>query len=200
MTGRFEDNIRAYEAEPPPAADRVVAFYGSSSIHLWPHLERYFPGVDVRNRGFGGGTLEECVENFDRLVTPLHPRALVVYAGENDIAEFAATADSVLDRMLALTRLIGERLPGRPFAYISIKPSPARVEFLAEMRRANVLIQKALAALPNATFIDIAPMMLGADGAPRADLFSPDGYHMDEAGYLIWQAAVSRWLKRVATD
>ena len=194
MPGRFEADIAAYEREPLPRPGRVVAFYGSSSIHLWADVQACFPEIEIRNRGFGGSTLLECATYFDRLVSPLAPRALVLYAGENDIAEFGAGPADVLVRLLEVTRLIHARLPAIPFAVISIKPSPVRADFLARMERANELVKKALEAMPCATYIDIASAMLDAAGSPRPELFGEDGYHMSPAGYAIWRAALKSWI------
>src|SRR5580693_8961009 len=84
----FESEIRAYEesdrSQPPPRAP--VLFYGSSSIRFWPDLRRDFPGRPVLNRGFGGASLADCVHFFDRLIVPYAPRVLVLYAGDNDLA------------------------------------------------------------------------------------------------------------------
>ncbi|CAF4860572.1 unnamed protein product [Rotaria sp. Silwood1] len=34
---------------------------------------------------FGGSTLKQCMQRFKRIILPLEPRLLLLYAGENDI-------------------------------------------------------------------------------------------------------------------
>ncbi|CAF3807145.1 unnamed protein product, partial [Rotaria sp. Silwood1] len=66
----------------------TVVFFGSSSFRLWSTFSQDFADVPsgVINRGFGGSSLKECWQQFKRVVLPLEPTALIVYAGENDIA------------------------------------------------------------------------------------------------------------------
>src|SRR5262249_28765451 len=91
-----------YEPEVSALAHRVAAqvhedrppvFYGSSSVRLWTTLAE---DVDPRivNLGFGGSTLEACLYFFDRLVTPLRPRSLLLYAGDNDLGD-GRTPDAI---------------------------------------------------------------------------------------------------------
>jgi len=62
-------------------------FYGSSSIRLWESLYNDFATYKPVNLGFGGSTLAACVWFFDRLMMPLNPKRLVVYAGDNDLSD-----------------------------------------------------------------------------------------------------------------
>src|SRR6185436_13414056 len=39
---------------------------------------------------------------------------------------------------------------------------------------------------PRLKFIDVFPLMLGADGKPRPELFLEDGLHMSRKGYDLW--------------
>jgi hypothetical protein len=65
-----------------------VLFVGSSSIRLWDNLEQQFNTAPiVVKRGFGGSRMEDCAAYLSRLVIPYKPRTVVVYAGENDLAE-----------------------------------------------------------------------------------------------------------------
>lgn len=44
---------------------------------------------------------------------------------------------------------------------------------------------------PRATYIDVATVMLGDDGRPRAEIFVTDNLHMNDVGYDAWTAAVA---------
>ena len=65
---------------------RPPVFYGSSSIRLWITLAEDFD-PRVLNLGFGGSTLEACDYFFSRLVMPVSPRSLLLYAGDNDLGD-----------------------------------------------------------------------------------------------------------------
>ncbi len=85
---------------------------------------------------------------------------------------------------------IDDRLGLVPLVFISIKPSPARLGNLANIRRTNALIRDTIASWPQARFLDLFPLMLNPDGRPRRELFTEDGLHLSAAGYRLWAAQV----------
>lgn len=173
---------------------RPVLFYGSSSIRLWSTLREDFDELPVVNRGFGGSTLEECVELLDRLVTPLKPRAIVLYAGDNDIDQ-GASPETLLSRFEQFAGGVRMRLGWTPIVYVSVKPSPARFWNSAKVGAANDLIQQAISLRwREAVFVDLYQPMLDASGAPRAELFDSDGLHLSPAGYALWSQAIRKAL------
>lgn len=74
-----------YWDEKNSVPDDAVLFVGSSSIRKWP-TSRYFPFVPVINRGFGGSHISDVNYYLDKTVLKYAPRAIVLYAGDNDIA------------------------------------------------------------------------------------------------------------------
>ena len=62
-----------------------VLFVGSSSIRMWTSLQADMAPLPVLNRGFGGSRISDVNLYFDRIPTPPPPRAIVFYAGENDL-------------------------------------------------------------------------------------------------------------------
>ena len=185
---RFESEIVAFEDSDrvnPPAPGGIV-FVGSSSIRLWPDLRSYFPGLNVIQRGFGGSRLDEVVQYAPRIVLPYKPKLVVLYAGENDIAE-GRTPAQVFDDYSRFVGLVQGELPATPIVYISIKPSPSRWEQVEKMRAANRMIQQYIAAHAGQKYVDVSSPMIGANGRPRPELFVSDSLHMTRAGYAIWQ-------------
>jgi lysophospholipase L1-like esterase len=180
-------------AHPPP--QRGVLFVGSSSIRMWTRLADDFPGVPVINRGFGGSAIADSTYYADRIVIPYRPRLVVMYAGDNDIAEGDSPAQ-VCDEFKAFVARVRRALPGTAIIYISIKPSLARAAWWPQMREANRLIADWSRRQAGITFVDVAARMLDANGKPRAELFRADGLHMDAAGYAIWVQALKPVLVR----
>ena len=83
----FRDEILRFAeldwTTPPPPCP--VLFVGSSSIRMWRTLAEDMAPMPVVNRGFGGSAIGQSNLYFDRIVAPYRPRAIVFYAGENDI-------------------------------------------------------------------------------------------------------------------
>ena len=146
------------------------------------------------NRGFGGSTLKQCWQQFKRIVLPLEPRALIVYAGENDIAD-GETSTAVQNSFRELISTVRRFYPSLPVAFISIKPSPSRIEKLSAMNESNNRIREDIQKMNNVAFIDIFHEMLNADQQPRPELFVEDNLHMNAQGYQIWTRAVKNYLK-----
>lgn len=193
----FEEEVRSLERRRRFARAKVV-FYGSSSIRLWTTLEADFPLIAPVNLGFGGSTLAACVHFFDRLVTPEDPmRALVFYAGDNDIGD-GRPVGAVVDSFRYLHDFVDKHLaPETPFGFIGIKPSVARWDKIDRIRAVNAAVRAEIATRPQSAYIDLEPVMLDAGGGPRAELFVDDGLHLSPAGYAVWRDVVGGWLSGV---
>jgi lysophospholipase L1-like esterase len=182
---------KADSLQPPP--NRGIVFTGSSSIRLWHDLADRFARRKVVNRGFGGSWLSDVVHYFPSLVLPYRPRTIVVYAGENDIAD-GRTAEMLAQDVDALLALRRKHLPKSKLVFIALKPSPSRAEKLEEVRKANTLIRQRLAGQKRAMFVDVFTPMLDADGKAREELFGPDRLHMNAKGYDLWTQVLAPYL------
>jgi hypothetical protein len=101
----------------------------------------YFPEYPIINRGFGGSGLKDAIEYEDDIIAPYHPKQVVIYSGENDIA-VNISANEVLQRFTTLFNMIRRDLPDASVVYISIKPSPSRQKFMPVMESAECNDQK----------------------------------------------------------
>jgi lysophospholipase L1-like esterase len=192
VVARWGDSLAAFEKsdKASPPAPGGVLFVGSSSIRLWPHLPDDFRQVKVINRGFGGSTMADCSLLAPQLVVQYRPRHVIVYAGDNDLAE-GRTPRQVLESFQEFVRVVRGELPDAKISYISVKPSPLRASLMDQAREVNGLVSRYLAELPNASYIDVFTPMLGGDGQPRLDLYGPDRLHMNAAGYALWKQLVA---------
>ena len=192
---RWENQIRRFEEQDRqqmPPRDGFL-FVGSSSIVGWK-LEKHFPDLPVINRGFGGSDLSDSVAFAERIVIPYHPRVVVLYAGDNDIAH-NKTPLTVLADYRAFADKVRAALPNTKLVFIAIKPSIRRWHLVEQMREANRLIKEVADADPLQEFLDIDPLMIGDDGKPKAELFKPDGLHLNEDGYQLWSSLLRPHLK-----
>jgi lysophospholipase L1-like esterase len=189
---RFEPEIRAFEAadraSPPPLGG--VVFIGSSSIQHWSNVAADFPGVPVLNRGFGGSTLADVVYYEDRILLPYHPHLVVLYAGDNDLAE-GRTPGLVLGDYRAFVARLRSALPAARVVYVSIKPSPSRRAYIDRMRETNQSIRAETRRDSLQAYVDVFTPMLDASGQARPELFRADSLHMTRAGYLLWRALLT---------
>lgn len=192
VVARWGDSLAAFERsdKASPPAPGGVLFVGSSSIRLWPQLPDDFRQVKVINRGFGGSTMADCSLLAPQLVVQYRPRHVIVYAGDNDLAE-GRTPQQVLESFQDFVRTVRAELPDAKISYISVKPSPLRASLMERAREVNGLVSRFLAELPNASYIDVFTPMLDGEGRPRADLYGPDRLHMNAAGYALWKQLVA---------
>jgi lysophospholipase L1-like esterase len=195
MEAKWEEDIRRFEeldrSHPPPPG--AVLFVGSSSIAMWTSLARDFPSTAVINRGFGGSEVEDSLRYADRIIIPYKPRLIVLYAGDNDLASGKSPARVFADYR-ALVSKVHRGLPDARLAFISIKPSPARRHLEPQIRGVNERVKAFVAGSGWLAYIDVFAAMLGADGAPRRELFVEDELHMNAAGYALWREAVTPFL------
>ncbi|WP_428992411.1 SGNH/GDSL hydrolase family protein [Rhodanobacter denitrificans] len=184
--------FQAADRAQPPAAGAVL-FIGSSSIRMWTSLATDFPELRTINRGFGGSEIADSTYFADRIVAPYHPRAIVMYAGDNDL-EAGNSPQQVRGDFAAFVRTTRAADPGVPIAFIAIKPSMARKALLPKIREANALVRDWAATQQDVAYLDIFTPMLGSDGQPQAKWFIQDGLHMNRSGYELWLGVVRPWV------
>ena len=190
---RWDATFAAFAADDAahPHPPGGVLFVGSSSIRLWNDLESQFHDLPVViKRGFGGSQLSDCVKNLSRLVLRYRPRTVLVYAGDNDLAS-GSTPREVLDRFTSFAEGVHQALPETQIFYISIKPSPARVGLLPQIRATNALIRDYADREGKVDYIDVFTPMIDASGKPRAELFRADALHLNADGYALWKRVIA---------
>jgi len=185
----WEFQIRAFEradrASPPPPG--AILFVGSSSIRYWRSLEQDFAPLPVLNRGFGGSHLAHVNHFVGRIVLPYRPRAVVVYAGENDLGLWSRkTPDDVLEAFNRLVATIQASLPTARIYFLAIKCSPLRRSRWKDVDNANRLIRESTPKMSGVSFIDVATPLLDANGKPRTEYLPWYRLHLTEKGYKLW--------------
>jgi lysophospholipase L1-like esterase len=173
----------------------AILFIGSSSFTNWVDVQNYFPDYQIINRGFGGSTLPDLIRYANDIIFPYHPKQIIIYCGENDLASSdSISANRVYRRFQDLFTLVRKKLPAVPIAYISMKPSPSRQSLMPKMQQGNKLIRDFLKKKRKTAFIDVYRLMIDNNGNPRAELFKSDQLHMNEKGYAIWKKAILPYL------
>lgn len=189
---RFVKNIEKFEASDaksmPP--EGVIVCIGSSSMRGWHGtIKKDLEPLTVIKRGFGGSNMNEALYYADRIVIPYKPRAVVVYEGDNDIAQ-KVSPQKVAETTRAFVAKVHESLPDCRIYFLSIKPSIKRWSMWPKMVEANKLIEEICAEDDRLTYIDVATVMLDDEGQPQKNLFKEDDLHMTRDGYVLWRDQV----------
>jgi lysophospholipase L1-like esterase len=191
QSGKFQNEIDAFahsDSIVAPLKGKIV-FAGSSSFTKWKDVCQYFPGYPIVNRAFGGSTLEEVTEYVKETILQYEPKQVVIYCGENDLANNDQVSPNVVfARFTTLFHIIRNKLgTGTRITFISLKPSIARWNLQSKYIATNQLIATFLAQQKNAEFVDVQAAMLLPDGTVMKDIFIADNLHMNAKGYAIWQ-------------
>ena len=192
------DNARL--ALPSSGQARVV-FFGDSITDAWGRARgtRFFPGRPYINRGISGQTTAQMVVRFRQDVVDLHPAAVVILAGTNDIAGNTglATLPMIEDNFRSMTELaqanhirviLASVLPTSDYPWHpGLRPA-------GKVRALNSWL-RAYAASRGETYLDYYAALANAQGGMDKRLAS-DGVHPTPAGYAIMAPLAQQAIER----
>lgn len=190
------DQFESYDLRNSFPAEAVL-FVGSSSIRLW-HTADAFPDITIINRGFGGAHVSDVIHYMQQTVLKYSPRAVVFYAGDNDIWD-GKTSERVVDDLTRFLSAVWSSRNDTHVYFIAIKPSPSRWSVWDRMRQANSLVAELAGKEERLTYVDIASPMLAHSDRPDSSLFVSDQLHLNEKGYQLWRNVVRPLLLPYAT-
>jgi len=186
---RYRDANAALKA--PVADENRVVFFGDSITDIWK-LEDYFPGKPYLNRGIGGQTTPQMLVRFRQDVIDLHPKAVVILAGTNDIA--GNTGPMSLQTIEAVYASIAELARAHRIRVIfsSVLPvhnyTPKSQDFYAQRSPQKILELngwlKDYCAANGHLYLDYFSAMVDDKGLLKRDL-ADDGLHPNPAGFKI---------------
>ncbi|HLK50638.1 MAG TPA: GDSL-type esterase/lipase family protein [Bryobacteraceae bacterium] len=176
---------------PPPAAgeDRVV-FLGDQITEFWTRTDpNFFAQKSRLNRGIAGQTTDQMLIRFRQDVIDLHPKAVVILAGLNDIAGLhgTATEEMIVDNLMSMSELA--RANGIRVVLASVTPvcdcftnGTARRRWQERIGEVNELIAK-YCARSGATFLNYFRALADDDNLKKQ--FTTDGVLPNDAGYRV---------------
>ncbi len=191
-TSRHENDIIATLARLQRVGLPVdpIPFYGSSSFRIWTSMTEDLGSLNVVNLGFGGGTFLSGIHYMDRLLTPINPKKLALYFGENDIASDGLTARTTFEQFKDLRARISVTLPQTEVFVLAIKHSPARWIYREEFDLFNQMGRDWCETHDKTTWIDPSAGLIGENGLPMFRYYLPDLVHMNAAGYAVWSPMI----------
>lgn len=174
-------------------AQGTVVFVGDSLTGNWKteSLQAAFPGMKIANRGIGGDVSRGVLFRFREDVLDLRPKAIVLLIGTNDLSCHAAPA-GVIENINAIVGLAREQDATMPIVLCTIPPrdsavAPTRPGALADL---NARLKAYATGKEHLVLLDLFPLLVTADGAPRPECFAADKLHLAGDGYKVWSEAL----------
>ncbi|HEY4301911.1 MAG TPA: GDSL-type esterase/lipase family protein [Candidatus Didemnitutus sp.] len=182
---------RTIFAEQKAGDQHAIVFVGDSITEGWHTLAGDFTGLKVKvvNRGIGGDTTPNLLYRLDDDILSLHPRALVILIGTNDLGEHTAPSD-IADNLRELHRRIRARYPMIPITWCLVMPRRGDDTYPQRIATLNGLIRDLVASDPRITLCDTFTPLALPDGSSKPEDFVPDRLHLNAQGYAVWKNAI----------
>lgn len=188
---------------PAPNENRIV-FMGDSITEFWSKEEPdFFSKKEYINRGISGQTSPQMLLRFRADVIQLHPKAVVILAGGNDIAGNTGESSLVMimNNLISMVELaqvnhikviLCSLLPANHF-YWNPKIKPANcIITLNKMIKDYAFANKIL-------FVDYYSALVDKHQGLSSQ-FSKDGVHPDRNGYTTMKPVIDKAIVALLED
>lgn len=159
-----------------------IVFVGSSIFHRWTALASQMAPLPVVNLAFDGSQTGDMLRMVDSRVVPLRPKVVAYYCGSNDV-DAGEPASAIVDRIVRFIDRVATALPGTRVIFVSVNRAPEKQDRWDVVDDVNRRMQKFAADHPRVEFVDVNPVLFGADGKPRLELFMGDQLHLRPPAY-----------------
>jgi lysophospholipase L1-like esterase len=205
------DNVRRYADAnaklnaPAPNLTRVV-FMGDSITDFW-RLNEYFSGREYINRGISGQVTDEILARMKPDVIDLHPKAMLILAGTNDISRGVAV--KTIENNLSM---IGDLCQANGIHPVFASITPTSDYHKAENPRNEMTKTRPIATIVEINnwlreycrahhyiYVDYYNALLDTNGVIGADL-ADDGLHPNAKGYRIMAPLALKGLDQALSE
>ena len=165
-----------------PARSDVPTVFVGDSLTEAGRWQQWLPDEHVENLGVGGDTTDDLIERVDDVIA-CHPGTIVLMIGTNDLA-WRRGAEHIVRNIETILVTLRRELPDAQMLVQSILP---REHIYAKtIKEANRHLWQ-FASTVRAQYLDLWPVFAQPNDSidPR---FSPDGLHVNDAGYEAWVA------------
>ena len=182
--------------------ERIV-FMGNSITQDWIHFRKdFFIDNSFVNRGIGGQTTPQMLIRFKPDVVNLNPRAVVIMAGINDIAQNTGpiSINNIAENIISMIEIanaynikvfICSTLPAIDFPWSpGLNPGPKVIELNS--------ILKTYCYKNNITYVDYFKLMADENGGLKVPDFTSadDLVHPNINGYKVMERLVLESIKK----
>jgi lysophospholipase L1-like esterase len=191
---RKRHQVWAQHAERDQGA---VVFLGDSITQGWgDDLGASFPGLKVANRGISGDTSRGVLVRLEQDVIALHPRAVVLLIGTNDLEE-QADPEIIAGNVKLLLAALEARDPKMTIALCRVFPSSASKKRPREkITKLNELYTDLAKGHARVEVLDTWTIFADENGDANPAEF-PDLLHPNAAGYQKWANVLRPVLARL---
>lgn len=185
--GWMKDNRDFFWSERDKKQHSIV-FAGDSLTGTWKTLGADFPGALVANRGIGGDVSRGLLFRFEEDVLALHPKAIVILIGINDLTA-KQLANTTLANVRSLLDLSHSQAPKTPVILCTVPPSASPKAPVDEQQRRllNEGLRKMASETRKVSVVDLFAALSTAEGKPDARYFAADQLHLSAAGHQRWR-------------
>lgn len=196
--GRFAAENSALGA--PAKGEKRVVFMGNSITEQWLATHPQFFSEGRICRGISGQTTPQMLVRFRQDVIALHPKAVVILGGINDIA--GNTGPESLETIEGNIASMAELAQANHIKVVLCTLLPAnRIPWRSEIKPADKVIAlnkwiESFARARGFAFVDYYSPLVNDEKGIKQEL-TRDGVHCTPAGYDIMEAIIQKTLKKV---
>ncbi len=202
-------NINRYDASNkeiaarPDKNDGLVVLMGNSITDNWPGAHpHFFSDNNIVGRGISGQTTYQFIVRFREDVINLHPVAVVINGGINDIAEnnYAYDESRTFGNIMTMAEMAEAN--GIQVILTSLLPSdrlswrPEKTDVADKVASLNTLI-KAYADEKGYPYVDYYTPMVYGESRALNPAYSDDGVHPTPPGYDVMEAVLLETISRI---
>jgi lysophospholipase L1-like esterase len=171
-----------------------IVFAGDSITEGYPLFELFPRTLPLYNRGIGGITSVELLENLNVHILDLKPKKLFLLIGTNDLGKGASVEDTAETIKKICMKVIYTYTETKIYL-ISVLPvdnsreagrtiQGPQTRTNEAIRRLNQILQKYVAGTAGLKFLDIHSLLVNNEGNIQ-EAYSTDGIHLSIEGYQL---------------
>jgi lysophospholipase L1-like esterase len=194
--GWMQENRKFFWTERAKKQGAIV-FAGDSLTGNWKSLGADFSGTLVANRGIGGDVSRGLLFRFQEDVLDLHPKAIVLLIGINDLTA-RQPASVTLENIRSMLALKSEQQAQVPVFLCTVPPSANPKAPVDEQQRRllNEGLRQIAKDTKQVTLVDLYAATVTSQNTPELRYFSQDQLHLSAAGHARWKEVLQPGLKK----
>ncbi len=192
----MNDNRKWFWHEREKQQQRIV-FAGDSLVGGWKTLAEDLAGFPVVNRAIGGEPTRGLLFRFQEDVLDLHPEAIVLLTGTNDLSA-QQDVRAMSSNITEMLDMVERRSPGIPVVLCTLPPRnyPKAPVDAKQLLAANALIRGLSQGRERVVVLDLYALLADPDGSPHPEYFAADQLHLAEPGFQRFRDGLVTLLKR----